>query len=196
MNLITRNDDHEYYVNGIRVPGVNEILSAEGINPDFSKVPNIDYYRNLGTYVHNAIRMYFEGILDESSLTGPVKERFNGFLKYVSEHNFIPNFVEKRLYSKKWGYAGEPDTEGLDLGVSVMNDWKCSANVYPSYELSLPAYDLLIEENYGKSPEKHQLIQLLPNDFKVIPMEIKRQDWLAVLMTFKWKQKRRLYGTR
>jgi hypothetical protein len=187
LNL-TRNEKHEYFVDGKRVPGVNEILKEEGIAPDFSNVPDIQWHCDLGTYTHNAIRMFFDNTLDESTLAGPVADLFAGFKKFQSEHNLIPDQVEKLMYSTAWNFAGEPDWVGSMDGVQTLIDWKKSASIYPAYLLTIPAYALLLAEA-GTPVKKGIIVKLKPNNYEIVPMDITPKYWQALLLTRAWKQK-------
>jgi len=185
--MLTFNPEtHEYALEGKHIPGVNEILKAGGILPNFN-FPQAEYKRQLGTYVHQAIKMYFEDNLDEDSLQSPIKEYFEGFKKFHKENPINPLEVEKILYSKKWGFAGTTDCFDNKL-----YDWKVSASIYDTYYLSMAGYEILVEEHLGYKPEEVIIVQLKPNGYKPHTIKPDRQNFLAFLMTYKYKQKKGL----
>lgn len=180
-------DNHEYRFKGQHVPGVNEILKAEGCIPDFDKFKGTEYKRELGQYVHQAIRLHFAGTLDIDSVSGPVREYFEGFLKFAAMFELNPIAVEKPLFSQRWGFAGTPDCydrRGFD--------WKCSEGKYDHYELTAGAYATLIEGT-GVKIESYNLVILKPYDYTVRPVKMNKQTFLAMLLTYQWKKERGFY---
>lgn len=182
--LYFNQETHTYTWEGEKVPSVNEILRAEGAIPPFFS-PTADYKCQLGIYLHDAIRMHFASKLDEASLQGAVLEYFNGFRLFQSHFDLKPFAVEKSLYSEKWGFAGTPDC----WTNNVLYDWKCSSSVYPYYALTLSAYSILIEEFQGYRVKDLLVVQLVPNNYKIINIQEDRQSFLAFLKTYQWKEK-------
>jgi len=177
-------EDHIYKVNGIEKLSVNKVLKAEGAMPDFDRFPNSEYKRQLGIYLHSAIKMYFENTLDESSLTGELRDYFNGFLKFHNDYPISPLEVEKPLYSEKHDFCGTPD-----CFTSVLYDWKASGYTYPHYLLTMGAYSLLLEEN-GYKIEEVQLVHITPNNYKIEKIIPDKTSFLAFLYAYKWKAKK------
>ncbi len=187
MKIDYREDTHQYFVERIEKPSVNQILKAEGILSDFN-FPQAEYKRQLGTYVHRAIKLYFLNKLNEASLQGAVKAYFEGFKAFLKDNPINPLEVEKPLYSAKWGFCGTPDCWD-----SVVYDWKCSASIYDHYYLTMAGYEILIEE-YQKKPKESWLVQLSPNKYNIKKITPDRQSFLAILLTYQYKQKRGIYG--
>lgn len=180
-------EEHKYLLADKEVPSVNQILKAEGILPNF-------YSNNhnclLGTYTHQAIQLYYRSILDINSLVGEVKERFSGFEKFISD---FPEFanpleVEKPLYSQQWEFAGTPDL----IMPGILVDWKVSQNLYDYFSLTMAGYEILYEEFLGHKPEEIWIVRLLPNDYKIDKVKADRQNFLAILLTYKYKKERGL----
>ena len=67
--------EHNYFWQEQHVHCVSEVLKAEGACPSYN-LPNAEYKRQLGEYVHYAIRLHFENRLDEKCLQGEVKDYF------------------------------------------------------------------------------------------------------------------------
>ena len=183
--------EHIYKVDGIKRDSVNQILKAMGAIPDFN-FPNAEYKRQLGGYVHSAIQLYFENRLDEDSLMGDVKSYFNGFKKFMEENPITPLEVEKHLYSERHNFCGTPDFFTAD----TLYDIKCSSVIYPHYSLSLSAYELLVEEYLGTPEnifeENTFIIKLMPNEYKLIPVEEDRQSFLAMVYAYRWLKKNKM----
>lgn len=184
MSLSYNAENHTYYYKGKLVPSVNQILKSEGVIPDFT-FPAAKAKCTLGTYVHQAIDLHFQQILDESSLQGKVKDYFNGFRKFQSHLSINPVAVEKKMYSERWGFAGTSDF----FTDKILYDIKCSATIYPYYSLTLAAYKILTEEDLGHEIEETIIVKLMPNDYKLEVIKPKKQEFLAFLNTYQWKQK-------
>lgn len=182
---IELSEDHIYRVNGVIKPGVNEILQSEGIIPDFDRFNNGAYKRQLGSYTHAAIRLYFENRLDLNSLQGEVKDYFQGFLKFLEENPINPLEVEKSLYSEKWDFCGTPDCWTHKL----LYDWKVG-QIYPYYSLTTGAYLILLEEA-GYLIEKVNLVCLSPNDYRIKLIKPDKQTFLAALVLYQWRKTKR-----
>ena len=178
--------DHSYSVNGQEKPSVNQILKAEGLLPDFNFY-QAEYKRQLGTYVHTAIKLYFENRLDEDSLSGEVKGYFEGFKKFHTDNPINPFLVEKPLYSEKWGFCGTPDCWD-----NILYDWKCSASIYDFYYLTMAGYEILVEEYQDKMVKEVWLVQLSSNSYKIHKIKPDKQNFLAALKMYQYKQKRGL----
>lgn len=176
-------EEHIYKVNGIEKPSVNKILKSEGAIPDFEKFPNIEYKKQLGTYLHMAIKMYFEDTLDINSLTTELKDYFNGFLMFHRDFPISPWEIEKPLYSEKHGFCGTPD-----CFTSILYDWKASNHTYPHYLLTMGAYSILMKEN-GYKPEEVQLVHITSNNYKIEKIIPDETSFLAFLYSYKWKIK-------
>jgi len=181
-------ETHEYFWGDVPVDSVNQILKAEGVIPDFN-FPAAEYKCQLGSYVHKAIKLYFGGKLDENSLSGPVKEYFEGAKKFIEDFAINPFEVEKFLYSQKHRFAGTPDFWDTKL-----YDWKCSCSIYPHYELTMGAYALLVEEFQKAKPTETILIQLKPFDYKLHTINPNCKAFLALRYAYQWKKERGLYG--
>ena len=182
IELIKLSEEHIYKVNGVIKPGVNEVLKDMGAIPDFN-YPNAEYKRTLGTYVHLAIKLYFENKLDESSLQGEVKDYFNGFLKFHKENPINPLGVEKKFYSEKHGFCGT-----IDCWTDVLYDWKTGQSAR-YHQLTAGAYLLLLEEA-GYKIERVEFVHLTPNDYKVVEIEADKQSFLAFLYAWKWLKRK------
>lgn len=72
-------------------------------------------------------------------------EAFDGWLE---QHDIRPLHVEKKLYSRKYGYAGTVDFVGLIDGKMFVADFKTSNSIYPEMQLQTAAYAMALREEY------------------------------------------------
>ncbi len=186
--IVYKPDTHQYFVDGIERASVNNMLKAEGIMPNFN-FPAAEYKRQLGHFVHQAIKLYFYKTLDEKSLTGPVKDYYAGFQMFLKDYPIRPFEVEKSLFSEKWGFCGTPDCYD-----DILYDWKVSYALYDFYYLTMAGYSILFEEIQRRPPKEIWLVQLAANSYKIKKIEPDRNNFLALMISHQYKQKRGLYG--
>jgi hypothetical protein len=70
----------------------------------------------------------------------PAWSAYQAYLAWRRANEVKPLEVEKRLYSKRHGYAGTADFEGYVADKLTVADWKTSRGVYPEYRLQVAAY--------------------------------------------------------
>lgn len=110
--------------------------------------------RETGTEIHKIP----EGILSGEKDIGTILERVEktevklgalAFMQFQSKHKLKPQFLEKKVFSIKHGYAGTVDYYGeLDGKITVL-DWKSSKAIYDDYLIQVSAYaNALVEEGY------------------------------------------------
>jgi hypothetical protein len=101
---------HEYYWDGVRVPGVTSVLDPIC---EYSGVPRhiLDRAAARGTYVHKMCEYYLWGTLDEASVDSEHLPYLDAFRLFLQESQFQAEFIEEKVYHHKLKYAG-----ALDLG--------------------------------------------------------------------------------
>lgn len=156
-------EKHEYRWHGAIVPSVTHIISPlveySKVNPDLLQRA-ADYGRN----VHEMIRLWIEGTLDEERLDPllvPPLEAFidwyfNGiFAEVIKKQGII---CEQPIYNRLYGYAGTPDI--IIYGVAVV-DIKTRPVNKVTDSLQLEAYMQAHIENSGtKAPYGRIVLQL------------------------------------
>lgn len=70
----------------------------------------------------------------------PAWAAYQAYLAWRREHDVRPVAVEKRVYSRRLGFAGTADFEGYVDGQYCFGDWKTSEAVYGEYPIQLAAY--------------------------------------------------------
>ena len=61
-------EKHLFTANGEVIPSVTTVLKRMGMTPDWSKISDIEWYAQRGTYIHKATELWENGTLDEDSL--------------------------------------------------------------------------------------------------------------------------------
>ena len=116
MPEILLNDQHEYFVDGVRCPGVSEILLSAGITKPYTGDP---FYGDRGTAVHAATWLDDQGVLDESTVDPRIVGYIEAWRKYRRESGFTPIGGETPLCHPLSRYAGTPDRWDASLLVDI-----------------------------------------------------------------------------
>lgn len=187
MQFNFNEEKHEYTVDGKHIPGVNELLSELGIGNDFTNIPTAEEARMVGTYTHDAISYFFKGTLDEDSVTGKVKTKFQGFKKFYNDFNPQEIIIEKPMHYDGL-FGGKPDAVFKINGKIILVDWKCG-QIYPKDHLATAAYCLLCERE-GIIPEERWVIRLMDNDYKpivLVNLELDKRVFLDCVNIYHYK---------
>lgn len=165
---ITLDKHHIYWVDGIRVPGVNEILNCvgtrkfnphlvpDGVDPHtlWESVSGIEWFKDenaaeFGTILHDTIRMRLRGTLGDYD--PQLQPWLDAQEKFTRRHRFHSEGAEWPLYSRLYGYAGTPDWVVRHNGTLVVIDWKAwdSKATGPLPRLQVAAYGQLVKASLG-----------------------------------------------
>lgn len=120
--MLTLSEGHIYLLNGKPFPGpsVTEVIKAAGF---MGYLPEDQYYRDRGSYVHEAIALYLKGQLDFGSLSEGIKPFVDSAIEYITVTGYKAEHVELSLYDPVYMYCGTLDTLPL-------KDWKCGGKSY------------------------------------------------------------------
>lgn len=181
---------HTYFVNGVRVPSVTQVLAAAGLR-DLSGIPQValENKRELGQLVHEATELDAFGKLDESTVDDQVWPYLRSWRKFCSDTNARILTAERRVDHPLYGYAGRLDHEVIVSGVAGILDKK-TGSPNPSDRLQLAAYEAA--RNSGR--RDHTLyrwdLYLRPNETYQLIEYTGKADFtvfLAALQIWKWR---------
>lgn len=125
--------NHEYRWNDPRggynvIPCVTQILAPlydwSHVSPDV-----LEYARQVGTAIHEAIRLASSDKLEEKSIDPRIAGYFHGWRRFCYETAFQPIITEHQLYEKNLRYAGTLDVFGQINGAWCLVDYKTSASL-------------------------------------------------------------------
>lgn len=201
--LTYTDEDHQYRWNGMKVPGVSEILQASGIvNFDHIPIDKREAGMHFGKIVHKVCQYYDEDehyieALEETDRDNEQKimPYLNGWIKFKRDYN-ITKFVsiEQKLYSKRYNFAGRHDRIML-LNGNIILDIKTYVNSKMGGDLQLAGYSILWDENYPLEKIKERIVVGLgQNDYGITVCKNKsdRFDFLVCLQVHNLKSKRGL----
>jgi hypothetical protein len=129
-------------------------------------------------------------------------------LNWMGKHNFKPLSSERKLYSRKYSYAGTMDWDGMVTGCGdpkccgfsgearVLGDFKSSNGLYDEYRMQLAAYLYAVEEEF---PDEHHTAGIIlrlgkdTGDFDTMVMNREEMEtdfngFLGTLQMYHWQK--------
>jgi len=183
-NLIFKEEGHEYFFQGKKVPCVSDILSHFGIS-DFSKVNGrvLDAAKDFGTNVHKTCELH-----DKNDLAGcdpAIKPYLNGWKKFKKSHPGEFDLIEKPLYSKVWNFAGTPDRILCNIEIDIKSG---QPNI--AHQIQTALYKILINENLPELKVNGRIaVYLKPNAYTVVSHRDRTDLSIAksLISVYNWK---------
>jgi len=93
---------------------------------------------DVGSQVHDAIRMYFATGKEPSEPDEQVLSAFLAFLEFADQHKMGTINVEQRLFHDNWSM--QYDWFGMFDGKTAVLDWKSSKDFYREMRIQTAAY--------------------------------------------------------
>lgn len=123
---------------------------------------------DIGTAVHEYLEKYLKAGINKEKLPElPVNKNIRAGVKAVidwaKENNVKFLASERKIYSKKYGYAGTLDALAEVNGKLAIVDFKTSNGIYDDMFLQTAAYARAIEEEDGKKIEECWILRI-PKD--------------------------------
>lgn len=191
MNKVTFNPaNHEYLLDGVKIPSVTQILSNLKIS-DYSGI-NADTLARAGvrgTFVHEIIQYYEMGILDVNSIDENLQGYFDAYLKYKKDCKIkkSPDFMEKLVYHPTLKYAGTLDQ--YFINDKWINDIKTGEEQYYN-GLQLSAYWFAMFNDISIKPNKLTCLYLKGNgNYKLVKYNYEPFIWMNCVTLEKWINK-------
>lgn len=162
---------HQYYLEGMAVPSVTQLVSPLGDDLDAELELTMEAAADRGVTMHGYIAHRLGGgEPEEFELPGQYQPYADAVELFLGEHKVVPMLIETALAGE--GYAGTPDLVGEFDGTFSILDWKfvsqlCKAKV----GAQLFGYRELCEAN-GIYPEKLYAVQFLRDGtYRLYPVE-------------------------
>ncbi len=192
-NLTFDEVNHQYFLDGIKIPGYSEIATTMGI-VDYSGVPgyNLEAARKFGTAGHYALQLLDENRLDESTLSSPLIPCVSEYKSFLSDFKveIIPEYIERPVCSVRYRFACTPDRICLVKGELSVVDFKFVEAIQPAVELQTAAQKIAVEE-FCKIKIKRRYALQIPMRGKCKPHPFKdkadEQAWLCFLGAYNWR---------
>ncbi len=178
------------------MPSVTQVLDDLGLSPSY---PEKMLYRARGTAVHQAGALLVKARSMGRRLTG-MDQRIKGYLlsfeDWLNRSGFVPDLVERAVWSEKWRVAGTLDYFGSLDGVKTIVDLK-SGEPADAACLQTAGYAELLKESHGLSTARRMTLRLHADGSKAV--EDEHLDWsndiryfLSAVSLWHWREKRGL----
>ncbi len=180
---------HAYYVGGVRLASVTQVLGASGID-DVSRFT--EAHRELGRLRHLVCELDDLQDLDESSVAGELIPALTAWRRFRAESAFTPTHVELRLFHPH-GYCGTLDRVGIfgDKQDLILVDIKGSS-VLRSTALQTAAYSMAFRHVAGVGIARRLSVHLKPDGtYEAIEYTDHARDlagWSGALALYNWRQ--------
>ncbi len=141
-----KSDTHEYFWHGAPVPSVTQIIQSANL-ANFDSVPwhILKKACELGTYVHQATEYLDNNTLDFDTIDEGVFPYLQAWERFKIDTGFKIKFIEVRLYSQKYKFAGTIDRIGTINDKEVIPDIKTGVHSI-SHAVQTSAYAQLAKE--------------------------------------------------
>jgi len=198
--------DHQYYrEDGIKVPGVSEILKKSGI-VDMSYMQEnapqlLEASQKKGTDIHRMLELYDKGIEDEESRKlefeyGSYLDVWKDFLE--QEKGAIQTrFIEYTFGNETLGFAGTLDRVIVINGHWAILDIKTGSK-QKHHALQLAAYKFLLDHDRSDGAfgfvYKRYSVYLKEDGYKLAKYESNLDEpaFIGALNIVKWKETRQM----
>lgn len=151
----------------------------------------------IGELAHKWIENYIKSKIEGKEPPAPplneqLKNSIDAFLKWEKENNVEWLESERKIYSKKYDYAGTLDAEAKVNGELAIIDFKTSNGIYDDYFLQVAAYIQARKEETGQDYKGAYIVRIGKDG----ELEVKELDdfekhlraFLGALEIYKWQQ--------
>lgn len=115
---------------------------------------------DVGTLVHEAIETYIKKGVQKNPVNNDARRAFKKFLKWVKESKVKFIESEKKVYSKKLGYAGTMDFYCQIGDKRFVGDTKTSSGIYDEMWFQTSAYQQAYEEEMGVKIDGQVIVRI------------------------------------
>jgi hypothetical protein len=99
-------EKHLFTANGEVIPSVTTVLKRMGMTPDWSKISDIEWYAQRGTYIHKATELWENGVLDEDTLDPAIAGYVDAYKACRRDFPVMVMAQEVRLWHPVLKFAG------------------------------------------------------------------------------------------
>ncbi len=161
-----------------------------------------DSAADIGTMIHDWLEQFLKaGIakkpIPKKPINPEMKNAIDAFLDWTKKNKVKFTEAERKVYSRKFKYAGTCDGVATVNGKSTIIDFKTGNAVYPEMFLQTVAYQAALEEETGKKFTHNLILRLSKGDkqkgisaFEVLETTNHRENFktfLAAKQIYTWQ---------
>lgn len=172
-------EQHEYRIDGVRVPSVTEIL---GILTDFSGIPDavLENARDRGEKLAKALNLYNRGALDPGSCDDETRSGVDAWAQYLEDTGAVVVESETPVFHVGLKYAGTPDCVLAVGNRYKIPDVKASYAPPPTVGAQTSAYAAAWTERTRKGTVLRECVHIRNGRYTIHPRS-DPSDWSLFL---------------
>lgn len=191
-------EGHRYDWNGVTIPSVTQVI---GESVPFGNFPSAERAANFGKVFHRTVELYEKGELSEYD---PALEPWlNGWKKFRTD---FPSFkiledrdgkvIERKMYSKNYGFAGMMDFAFDCPKMILFLDIK-TGGFSPTWDIQTSAYQQMYTETYKPKRRRYERwgLQVVAEGYKIYKGGNFQKDFnvfVSMLNVSNWKARHKL----
>ena len=105
---------------------------------------------DIGTLVHEWISKYIQGLKPPMPINKEMQGGVKAFLKWTKENKIQFKLTERKVFSKKYKFAGTCDFTAIINGKNFVGDIKTSNAIYNESFYQVAAYTYALQEEFPK----------------------------------------------
>lgn len=191
---------HQYTLEGggsgpsLVLPSVSQVLQRAGLY-GYAKNNTMVGKMNKGTHLHKVTVLIDEKMVASTDLDEEDAGYAKAYERFVTDYQFVPIHIERKMYHPKYLYAGTPDRIGaINISgnqVKVLIDIK-TGQPHPATALQLAAYKEMANA-WGITIEDCFALYIQPDsDYKMVRLENFYDNWItfqSALRISQWKER-------
>jgi hypothetical protein len=175
---------HTYRYYGRIVPSVTQVLDREN-GLEFVDAELLAIAAEFGTHVHQACHLYNIGELDPASLDDGIGAYLAGWIKFLTDTDFVVTASERRVFHEVKQYAGTLDATGIlpKLKEPILLDIKTGSSLPKTVGPQTAAYAQALGRRMARycvllGPESYKLVSLRElRDYDVFNAALTLHRW-------------------
>jgi len=163
MALLFDPGRHEYFLDGVQVPSVTEVLRASGLI-DLSQIPTfiLERARVRGSAVHQLVHYLNEEDLDWTSVDPALRGYLDAWIAYREQTQLRVLLCEHRIASRQHRCAGTLDLLAIIRNEGWLLDYKTGDPEDVAADFQTGAYLGLAAEWSASDPRLAEALALFP----------------------------------
>lgn len=161
--LTYKDDTHQYFLDGVEIPGITSVLKRAGIVGNYpcdcDETPGCFCPRCKGTKIHKAIEFDCKSTLDFDSLDVSMKPYILGWRDFCKAFDYHPEYYELKVFSRSYRYAGRIDTAGKLKDKFYLVEIKTGAK-HPTHKLQTAAQSFAFTTTENKNVDGRLCVYL------------------------------------
>lgn len=191
MNIDFREENHEYFVDGVKKPCISDVIQGLSLS-DFGAVPkhHLMEGRERGKKVHTICEYFDKDNLVMDSVDEALMGYTKAWIMFCKDYSPKWKAIEMKMYSKVMDICGTLDREGEIKGTETVVDIKTSEIVAPANKIQTATYEHMYTCMTGVKTKQRWVVKLSADGKYKIEEHRDKSDFnfaMAVVMTYRWK---------